>query len=357
MDKTSVLVGMSGGVDSSAAALLLQRQGFRVAGATFLLWNGADGRCGTEREAADAAEVCRILGIPHHIIDLRERFEAAVIRRFAESYRQGRTPNPCVDCNRSIKFPGLLEAADRLGYARIATGHYARILRDGEGRAHLAAAADRRKDQSYMLWALPKRALERVELPLWPYEKDAVRALAREAGLPVYDKAESQDVCFIPDGDMPGFLERYAGLTPAPGDFLDGDGAVIGRHDGCWKYTIGQRRGLGVGFGQRMFVTGIDPAHNTVTLSAGEGLFRRRLIAGELNLLEGELTGPAAVTAKIRYAARPAAATLYPLEGSRALVEFGEGQRAVTPGQAVVFYQGEILWGGGIILPELPPED
>ena len=167
MEKTSVLVGMSGGVDSSAAALLLQRQGFRVAGATFLLWNGADGRCGTEREAADAAEVCRILGIPHHIIDLRERFEEAVIRRFAESYRQGRTPNPCVDCNRSIKFPGLLEAADRLGYARIATGHYARILRDGEGRAHLAAAADRRKDQSYMLWTLPRQALERVELPLW----------------------------------------------------------------------------------------------------------------------------------------------------------------------------------------------
>ena len=165
MEKTSVLVGMSGGVDSSAAALLLQRQGFRVAGATFLLWNGADGRCGTEREAADAAEVCRILGIPHHIIDLRERFEAAVIRRFAESYRQGHTPNPCVDCNRSIKFPGLLEAADRLGYAHIATGHYARILRDGEGRAHLAAAADRRKDQSYMLWALPRQALERVELP------------------------------------------------------------------------------------------------------------------------------------------------------------------------------------------------
>ena len=346
-----VLVGMSGGVDSSVAALILRDQGYEVAGLTFELWDSEDGTCGTKNDVRDAAEVCRVLGIPHYVVDFRERFRDEVIRRFVDGYRQGLTPNPCVDCNRTIKFSAFARKAEELGYDHIATGHYGRVDFDpADGRWHLMMGDDDHKDQSYVLWSLTQEQLSRMILPLYPYRKEEIREMARKAGLPVFNKKDSQDICFIPDGDFASFLCRYTGEEPPRGEFVDREGNPIGTHEGIWRYTSGQRRGLGVGFGQRMFVCGIDPDRNTVTLTAGEGLYRSSLTAGEVNFIEVEsLTGPVRVEAKIRYAARPAPATVCPLPDGRVRVEFDAPQRAITPGQSVVFYQGRRVFGGGKI--------
>ena len=351
-EKRRILVGMSGGVDSSAAALLLQRQGWEVGGLTFQLWDNPDGSCGTQQDVQDAANVCARLGIPHYVVDFRQQFREQVIDRFVDCYIKGLTPNPCVECNRAIKFGAFLDKAEELGYGYIATGHYGRVEQSPEdGRYHLLMAEEDSKDQSYVLYSLTQRQLARMVLPLYGYTKPQVRQLAREAGLPVHAKKDSQDICFIPDGDVYSFLCRTTGRTPPQGDFIDREGNCLGRHQGTWRYTIGQRRGLGVGFGQRMFVCGINPQAGTVTLTAGEGLFSNVLLADELNFIECDWpAGPTRVTAKIRYAARPAAATLFPLEHGRVRVEFDAPQRAITPGQAVVFYQGRRVFGGGRIL-------
>ena len=349
--KKKILVGMSGGVDSSAAALILRDQGHEVAGLTFELWDSEAGSCGTKNDVRDAAEVCRVLGIPHYVVDFRAEFRQQVMERFVRDYRNGLTPNPCVDCNRTIKFAAFAEKAKELGYDFIATGHYSRVDFDpADGRWHLTMGDDDSKDQSYVLWSLTQEQLSRMVLPLSAYRKEEIRELARQAGLPVFNKKDSQDICFIPDGDFAAFLCRYTGEEPPKGSFVDREGRVLGTHEGIWRYTIGQRRGLGIGFGQRMFVCGIDPEQNTVTLTSGEGLFRSILTAGEVNLIEVEsLTGPVRVTAKIRYAARPAAALLTPLENGRVQLVFDEPQRAITPGQSVVFYQGRRVFGGGKI--------
>ena len=351
MEKKKVMVGMSGGVDSSAAALLLLEQGYEVAGLTFELWDGSDGTCGTKRDVQDASDVCAQLGIPHYVVDFRQQFRETVMRKFVHGYCSGITPNPCVECNRTIKFSAFLDKALELGYDLIATGHYARVERDPDtGRYRLMMAEDAKKDQSYVLYSLTQRQLSHMVLPLYGYKKEELRERARQHGLKVHAKAESQDICFIPDGNFCGFIEKAVGHPAPEGNFVDTQGNVIGTHSGIWHYTIGQRKGLGTGFGQKMFVCGIDAASNEVMLTSGEGLFRSELTAQDVNLIELEaLDGPVAVEAKIRYAAKPAPAVLFPLEDGRVKVQFEQPQRAITPGQAVVFYRGNCVFGGGTI--------
>lgn len=354
-----VLVGMSGGVDSSVAALLLKEQGYEVVGVTFSLWNPpvdsglGFSTCCSQDDIADARRVCHAIGIPHYVFNYRELFEERVVTPFVESYRRGLTPNPCIDCNRFVKFSAFLQRAKELDFDYIATGHYGKVETDpATGRHRLYRSEQDRKDQSYVLYSLTQDQLSYLLLPLWGYEKEEVRATAAEHGLPTAQKPDSQDICFVPDGDFAGFLERYAGQEPKPGAFLDESGAVIGEHRGSWRFTIGQRRGLGMGFGKHMYVAAIDPAKNTVTLTQGAGLYRSTLTAGDCNFIPFEtLTQPLAVEAKIRYAHRAAPATITPLPGGQVRVEFQEPQRAITPGQAVVFYQGREVLGGGTILP------
>ena len=230
--KKKILVGMSGGVDSSAAALILRDQGHEVAGLTFELWDSEDGTCGTKNDVRDAAEVCRVLGIPHYVVDFRKEFRQQVMERFVQDYRHGLTPNPCVDCNRTIKFAAFADKAKELGYDYIATGHYGRVDYDpADGRWHLTMGDDDSKDQSYVLWSLTQEQLSRMVLPLYPYRKEQIREMARQAGLPVFAKKDSQDICFIPDGDFASFLCRYTGEEPPKGSFIDRDGKVLGTHE------------------------------------------------------------------------------------------------------------------------------
>jgi len=353
MDKQkTVLLGMSGGVDSTVAALLLQRQGYRVTGATLRLHReGSPAAARGEREIGDARACAERLGIPHLVLDWRGEFEREVLENFASEYDRGATPNPCVVCNRRVKFPSLLAAADERGIDRIATGHYADVIYDGSrGRFRLRQAESQAKDQSYVLYSLPQSCLSRLVLPLAGYTKEEIRALAGEAGLPVSHKADSQDICFIPGGGYPEFLERYRGRPSPAGNFTDESGRVLGRHKGLWYYTIGQRKGLGISLGTPAFVKAIDAVTGDIVLSDNDGLFSRELLAGDLRWIDWErLEAPVELTAKIRYAHRPQPAVVYPLEEARARVVFAQPQRAITPGQAVVFYDGGYVAGGGII--------
>ncbi|WP_255420044.1 tRNA 2-thiouridine(34) synthase MnmA [Anaerotruncus sp. AF02-27] len=347
MKKKKVLVAMSGGVDSSVAALLLQRQGYEVGGATFELFDGCN-----EDNAGDAKRVCEKLGIPHYLFNYREIFAKRVLDYFVETYAAGATPNPCIACNRNIKFGKFLEDADRLGYEYISTGHYASVRFDAQsGLYQLWRSAQERKDQSYVLYHLTQAQLSRLILPIESYTKDEVRAIAAAAGLPVASKSDSQDICFVPDGDYVSFIERYTGNACVPGDYLDETGKVIGRHKGVLHYTIGQRKGLGVSFGRHRFVSRLDPKFNTVTLSDESAVFSDTLLAGDLRMIAPDGAGaPFAAQAKIRYAHKPAPAEVYPLEDGRVQVRFEAPQRAATKGQAVVFYDGNRVLGGATIV-------
>lgn len=350
MAKGRVAVAMSGGVDSAAAALLLQQAGYEVWGVTLRLQSCAGAVEAAEAEIDAARRAAEALGIPHRVLDLRERFRSAVMDRFVSEYLAGRTPNPCVDCNREIKFGALLDWVLEQGADYLSTGHYARVDRAGEnGRWRLLRGTDRRKDQSYVLYQLNQRQLSHLLLPLGSYDKPAIRSLVENRGLSNARKADSQDICFIPDGDYAAFLAR-SGAELVPGDFVDQAGRVLGRHKGLPCYTPGQRKGLGVSTGEPVYVLRKEAASNRIILGPDSALYTTELTAERVNWLSvPPPEGPMAVTAKTRYTQREAAATAELLPDGRLRVIFQEPQRAVTAGQAVVLYVGDAVAGGGTI--------
>lgn len=355
------MIAMSGGVDSSVAALLTLREGLEAVGGTMRLWDrdrdrdrvaSTDGKvCGSSDDAADAKNVCDRLGVPHVVFDMREAFEAEVMRRFADIYRGGATPNPCIECNRYIKFGALLEKALAMGCDGMVTGHYAKVSFDsGSGRYLLRKAADTSKDQTYFLYGLNQRQLAHTRLPLGDYTKPQIRALAEESGFLNARKHDSQDVCFLPDGDYVRFIEQFCSEKCPEGDFIDKDGHIIGHHQGTIRYTIGQRKGLGMGFNKPMYVIAKDVAARTVTLGDNADLFGSIVTANHINLIACErIPSPLRVTAKVRYSQREERATLVQTGEDEIRLTFDSPQRAIAPGQAVVCYDGDVVIGGGTI--------
>jgi len=335
-----IVVGMSGGVDSSVAAALLVERGWDVVGITMRVWPRQDAEeptkrfgscCGTEA-VEDARQVARALGIPHYLLSMDEEFNQKVIREFVGSYANGRTPIPCLSCNSNLKFGSLLGRARAWDAVAVATGHYARVERDrATGRQLLLRARDLRKDQTDFLWPLTQAQLGAARFPVGELTKDEVRAQARRLGLVTADKPESQDICFVPDDDYRGFLRRRAPEVFRPGAVVDRLGNTLGAHQGIAGFTVGQKRGLGLATGRPLYVVDLDPERDTVTVGGVTALERSR------------------VAAKIRHSHQPAPATVRALDGDRAEVVFDAPQRAVSPGQSVVFYDGDVVVGGGVI--------
>lgn len=350
MNKGKVVVGMSGGVDSTVAAYLLHQQGYAVTGATLRMYDGE----GTEKAIADAKRMAASIGIPHVVLDCRESFRSCVIHDFITQYQKGLTPNPCIVCNRMVKERALLDYAKEIGSAHIATGHYARIEKHPKtGRYAIRNSATAAKDQTYALYRLTQEQLLAMLLPIGEYTKDTVRQIAQNVDGFVAQKSESQDICFIPDGDYAAFIKRESNLPEIPGNFVDMDGNVLGRHKGLIHYTIGQRKGLGIALGKPAFVYGMDAVHHTVILSDNAALFQTKLRAGNLAYMAyDKFEDGMRFTAKIRYAHHPAWCTVTRVGADVIEVTFDEPQRAVTPGQSLVLYDGEFVAGGGFVLPQ-----
>lgn len=353
----SVLVAMSGGVDSSVAACLLREQGYEVLGSHMRLvhLDGVDHGCCGPTARRDAEAVAGIAGFPFEVCDLTEDFEREVLADFADEHEAGRTPNPCARCNGEIKFGAFLRRADDLGIDLVASGHYVRRVRDDDGTWRLLKGADPAKDQSYMLHMLGQRALARSLFPVGELPKAATRALARRFGLPVASKPDSQELCFAPSGDAGAYARENLPHLVREGDVVDETGTVVGRHEGSFSFTVGQRRGTGVATGERRYVLELDPAANRVVVGPRELLAKRGLVADRASWVAGEppSDGPFEAAVRIRYRGEEVPCVVEPLDRGRLRVEFRSPQRAVAPGQRAVLYRGEEVLGGGRILEAL----
>jgi len=354
--KKKVAVAMSGGVDSSVCAALLKEEGYEVIGVTMQIWPKAEGKSRADRHCGvnaidDAKKVADELGISHYAFNLCGVFEKYVIDNFCDEYKKGRTPNPCIRCNQYIKFGALLKTAKQLGADYLATGHYAKIAYNEEsGEYLLRKGTDPDKDQSYFLYIMTQSQLENVLMPLGNYTKNEIRTIARNLNLPVVDRLESQEICFIPDNDYPKFLKEYIQEAAKPGPILNTQGELLGEHRGILFYTIGQRRGLGISAKVPLYVVAIDREKKAIIVGTEDELYRNKLRACEVNYISAErLKRPTKLKVKIRYRHKEAEAIVYPIGSEEVHIEFIQPQRAITPGQAVVFYDKDIVIGGGTI--------
>ena len=348
--KRKFTVAMSGGIDSAVAALIAISDGYEVSGATMRLCSKCiDGVDVAESDIADAAEVCRLLGIPHRVYDMQDQFKNSVIRDFIDTYYDGGTPNPCIVCNKTMKFGAFLEEELSRGADFIATGHYA-MIEEKDGRFLLKKAADKSKDQTYMLWSLTQHQLSHTVFPLGNLTKPEIRKMGEERGFVIAHKSDSQDICFVPDGDYASFLERATGEKYPQGDYVDMDGNVLGKHKGIIHYTIGQRKGLGISMGRNIFVVNKDAKTNTVTLADEDVLFTDTVVIKHINLIPFDrIEGKIRVTAKIRYRHEESEAFAEQTGEDEITLTFDKPQRAPARGQSAVMYDGDYVIGGGII--------
>ena len=345
--KKKVVVGLSGGVDSSVAAYLLKEQGYDVIGVTMEIWKGDEG----QTAIADAKAVAEVLGIPHYVMKFHDDFQEKVVDYFVSEYERGYTPNPCNMCNRKVKWEALLQRAKELGVDCVATGHYAQIMQLENGRYTIQNSVTATKDQTYALYNLTQNQLEHTLMPVGAYAKDEIRKIAEKANIPVAGKSDSQDICFIPDGDYAGFIERETGHKYEAGNFVDMQGNVLGQHKGIIFYTVGQRKGLGLSLGHPAFVLEIRPETNEAVVGTNEESMTYEVKANKLNFMSVEsIDGEVRAFAKIRYNHKGAWCTVKRTGEDEITCVFDELQRAVTPGQALVLYEGDYVMGGGTII-------